>query len=167
MSLPSALLFETCKQFPMASSFHICLSFLALFLFSFDISYAAETKPQTIIFPIRKSTSALNPSYMQSLIRLLWFDCESGYTSSSYRPISCDSKRCIQAKGSAAWVVTWPLGQGAPTTRGVYPYNPSMNILAGEGLGHDVISVSQTDGKVYLLSANIPHFQFSCHIHFN
>ncbi|CAI9776302.1 unnamed protein product [Fraxinus pennsylvanica] len=52
--------------------------------------------------------------------RFLLFNCDS-YTSSTYAPIHCDSKKCEIAKGFGCEGCYGPLGPGAPTTPVVTP----------------------------------------------
>ncbi|KAL2469951.1 Eukaryotic aspartyl protease family protein [Abeliophyllum distichum] len=81
------------------------------FLFFFAILVSTSYAQNGLVLPIRKDTNTLqyytsiemgsNRATVNAVINLgaqyLWFDCDD-YTSSTYAPIPCDSKKCEIAK---------------------------------------------------------------------
>jgi len=95
----------------MSSSFAIHFFLISLPLFSvccLSASHAPNTKPHPFILPIKKdpatnlfytSVGVGTPRHNFDLTidlagENLWYDCNTHYNSSSYRPIACGSKQC-------------------------------------------------------------------------
>ena len=99
----------------MANS-HLQLCILSLLIFTISHSKAQTSTPQpkSLLLPVIKDPSTLQyltqlnlgtPLTPKSVVldlggRHLWFDCEAGYNSSTYRPGHCGSAACSVAKPS-------------------------------------------------------------------
>lgn len=155
----------------MASFSYLCLFSLLLF------HPTAAQKLNSTIFPIRKDDATLQyytevdigtpQVYVKVVIdlggQILWFDCDDGYTSSTYRPIHCGSTKCAQARGIGCLGCNGPARPGcANNTCAGSPYNPFENLLQAGGLGEDLHSTYLTDGNVYLNTVDVPRYAFSC-----
>ncbi|KAJ7954947.1 basic 7S globulin-like [Quillaja saponaria] len=96
--------------------------------------------------------------------QFLWFDCNTGYNSSTYHPIKCGTRKCKIAKGIGCVGCNGPLKPGCTNnTCGMSPYNPFNNFLVSGDLGEDRIGVFPTEGATVPLSAaSVPHFLSVC-----
>ncbi|KAJ1428769.1 Xylanase inhibitor, C-terminal [Sesbania bispinosa] len=71
----------------------------------------------------------------------LWYDCDTNYNSSSYRPIACGSKRCPEIGCVGC---NGPFKPGCTNnTCPANTINPLANFLFGGGLAEDIIFISQ------------------------
>ncbi|KAL2458616.1 Eukaryotic aspartyl protease family protein [Forsythia ovata] len=145
----------------MASSFNSFLFFLAILV---STSYAQNG----LVLPIRKDTNTLqyytsiemgsNRATVNAVINLgaqfLWFDCDD-YTSSTYAPIPCDSKKCEIAKGIGCVGCNMPPRPGCTNnTCGASPYNPFQDVLVSQGFAEDTLYSKDR--------VEVPQFPFSC-----
>ncbi|XP_031276616.1 probable aspartic proteinase GIP2 [Pistacia vera] len=82
---------------------------------------------------------------------LQWFDCFSGYNSSTYHPIYCGSSTCDVANAFGCNICGGDRFGCINSTCGPYLSNPfDQNILAGGILSEDTTSLSLIDGLRYL-----------------
>ncbi|KAJ0036030.1 hypothetical protein Pint_24900 [Pistacia integerrima] len=158
-------------------------SFFNLFLLSFAFAFiircidSAEDKPRAFILPIRKDNVTLKyyttvdigtPLTYPDLVidlggQILWFNCENGFNSSTYRPVRCGSSKCKVAKGSGCVGCNGTPRPGCTNnTCGVSPYNPFSNLLYAGGLGEDTMAIYETDGRFYLSHIYVPRLLFAC-----
>lgn len=135
-----------------SSSFPITL-FLFLLLSFLSYSYGVQAKATPLIFPIKKDgRSGLyysliqvgTPAYSVNVLldiasQWTWFNCENGYNSKAYTPVSCASPTCAASGGSGCQGCSGPSRPGCTNnTCGVSPYSPFVNLQYAEGLGLDV-----------------------------
>ncbi|KAJ0036029.1 hypothetical protein Pint_24901 [Pistacia integerrima] len=94
---------------------------------------------------------------------LQWFDCFSGYNSSTYRPIYCGSSTCDVANAFGCNICGGDGFGCINGTCGPYLSNPfDQNILAGGILSEDTTSLSLTDGLRYLNDVLMRRLLFIC-----
>lgn len=152
--------------------FLLCVSF-AFFTGSID---SAKAKPRAFILPVSKDNVTLQFSTMVELGtpqtpadlvidlggQMVWFVCENGFTSSTYRPVPCGSAKCGAAKGLGCVGCDGTPRPGCTNdTCGVYPYNPVNNSLYSGGLGEDTMAIFSTDGRRYM-NISVPSLAFAC-----
>ncbi|KOM45478.1 hypothetical protein LR48_Vigan06g078400 [Vigna angularis] len=72
----------------------------------------------------------------------LGFECGSDYNSSTYHPVRCGTKKCIQAKGTdCITCINHPLKTGCTNnTCGVQPFNPFAGFYVSGDVGQDTLS---------------------------
>ncbi|TKY72122.1 Basic 7S globulin [Spatholobus suberectus] len=145
----------------MASSSAIHFFLLSIALFSLSCLAASHapntkvTKPHPFILPIRKdpatnlfttSVGIGTPRHNFDLVidlagENLWYDCDSHYNSSSYRPIACGSKACPDVGCTGC---NGPFKPGC--TNNTCPadaINPLAKFIFGGGLGEDFVFILQ------------------------
>ncbi|KAL2486985.1 Eukaryotic aspartyl protease family protein [Abeliophyllum distichum] len=150
----------------MASFLYTIFLFLSLFICS--SVYAANVPSNGLVLPVRKDAKTSqyyatlqmgsNRVTVNAVIDLgsqfLWFACDS-YTSSTYKPIPCGSKKCEVAKGNGCMGCNLPARPGCTNdTCGSSPYSPFENLLFAQGFAEDTL-YSKNNVKV-------PEFPFSC-----
>ncbi|KAL5782526.1 hypothetical protein ACOSP7_007555 [Xanthoceras sorbifolium] len=59
------------------------------------------------------------------------------------------------------WML-WLISEVAPTTRGLFAYNPVNNSLVIGGLGEDTMTLYATDGLHSMSRVYVPRFPFAC-----
>ncbi|KAK7359728.1 hypothetical protein VNO77_01693 [Canavalia gladiata] len=151
----------------MASSsvIHFLLLLICLFsVFCLSASQATNTKQQSFILPIKKDP-ATNLFYSSVGIGTprhnfdltidlagenVWYECDSKYNSSTYRPIPCGSKECpeVGCVGCNRAFKPGCTNNTCPATT----INPSANSIFGSGLGEDIIFLSQHQLSGFLSS---------------
>ncbi|PKA62263.1 Basic 7S globulin [Apostasia shenzhenica] len=149
---------------------------LASFLLLLSIASAAH-RPAALVAPVTK-----DPSTLQYITRLhqrtplvsvdlaidlggrhLWVDCDSGYTSSTYRPTPCRSALCSLAGANSCSRCFSSSRPGCNNnTCGVFPENPFTSTSTSGELAEDVLALSSTDGSNPGALASDPSFLFSC-----
>ncbi|KAI6683761.1 hypothetical protein NL676_029674 [Syzygium grande] len=159
-----------------SSSFILCS--LLLCLVSSQVLATSSSQPKTLVIPVTKDSSTLQ--YTTQIkqrtplvpIKLAidvggifqWVDCESGYVSSSYRPVSCDSQICM-ASGSGACVTECysPPRPGCNNnTCSHLPNNPFSNSGGGGEMASDTAVIQSTDGKTGSKAVAVPRVVFTC-----
>ncbi|KAI4345572.1 hypothetical protein L6164_012680 [Bauhinia variegata] len=145
-------------------------SILHFLLLSIALSSLAESNaaiPHFFSLPVKKDT-ATNQYYtsfgigtprhnMDIVIDLagqhLWYDCDTGYISSSYSPVACGSKQCPQGSpcGSCGRFAFKP---GCTiNTCGLDVFNPFADSIYSGDMGDDVL---------FLPHIKVPHFLSAC-----
>lgn len=162
-------------------------SLIPFFLSTFILGLASSTpssaaapvptaKPSPLVFPVKKD-AATNQYYttlqlgtpataMNGVLDLAgeytWLDC-SGYESSSYRPVHCNSSRCEAAGGLSCNGCYGPARPGCTNdTCGVYAASPFLDVILGSGLALDVLALHSPDGIKYKSASKFQQFAFSC-----
>ncbi|XP_057433209.1 probable aspartic proteinase GIP2 [Lotus japonicus] len=75
---------------------------------------------------------------------ILWYDCNNHYNSSTYRPVSCDSKSCSNT-GAGCTSCDGPLKPGCTNnTCGANILNPLANVIFSGDTGEDVLFISSS-----------------------
>ncbi|KAF7852296.1 hypothetical protein BT93_L4590 [Corymbia citriodora subsp. variegata] len=162
----------------MATSYRFILCSLLLSLVSYQTLATTSSQPKALVIPVTKDTSTLQ--YTTQIkqrtplvpIKLaidvggifLWVDCESGYVSSSYRPVSCDSQIC-KASGSGACVTECysPPGPGCNNnTCSQMPSNPFTHSGGSGEMASDATVIQSTDGKTVGKAFTVPGVVFTC-----
>ncbi|KAI4324186.1 hypothetical protein L6164_023743 [Bauhinia variegata] len=152
-----------------SSSLHFFLLFIALFSVS-SLSAAPDApkpKTQSIIIPVKKDP-ATNQYYsslgigtprhdMDLVIDLagehLWYNCDTGYNSSSYIPVACGSKQCPESSPCVG-CNNFPLKPGCTNnTCGLDVFNPFAEFIFSGDMGDDVLFLPQME---------VPHFLSGC-----
>jgi len=142
----------------MSSSFAIHFFLISIPLFSvccLSASNAPNTKPHPFILPIKKDP-ATNLFYSSVGVGTprqnfdltidlagenLWYDCNTHYNSSSYRPIACGSKQCPDVGCVGC---NGPFKPGCTNnTCPANTVNPLAKFLFGGGLAEDFIFIGQ------------------------
>jgi len=142
----------------MSSSFAIHFFLISIPLFSvcsLSASHAPNTKPHPFLLPIKKdpatnlfytSVGVGTPRHNFDLTidlagENLWYDCNTHYNSSSYRPIACGSKQCTDV---ACIGCNGPFKPGCTNnTCPANTANPLAKYLFGGGLAKDFIYLVQ------------------------
>ncbi|XP_030475779.1 probable aspartic proteinase GIP2 [Syzygium oleosum] len=159
-----------------SSSFILCS--LLLCLVSSQVLATSSSQPKALVIPVTKDSSTLQ--YTTQIkqrtplvpIKLTidvggifqWVDCESGYVSSSYRPVSCDSQICM-ASGSGACVTECysPPRPGCNNNACSHlPNNPFSNSSGGGEMAYDTAVIQSTDGKTGSKAVAVPRVVFTC-----
>ncbi|CAN6328317.1 unnamed protein product [Urochloa humidicola] len=139
----------------------------------------AGNNPRAVVLPVSKdaaSTQQYVTSFRQrtplvpvkAVLDLagatLWVDCESGYTSTTYRRVPCASKPCRLSR-SAACVTSCP-GAPSPTclndTCGAFPGNTITHVSTSGNIITDVLSLPTTFRPAPGPLATAPAFLFAC-----
>ncbi|KAK1351736.1 Basic 7S globulin [Heracleum sosnowskyi] len=139
---------------------------LLIFFFAVGISSTyAKFKPRAFLYSIRKDTKALQyytslqvserEQYVPVVLDLggqhTWFDCDS-YKLPTYKPISCGTTKCKNAKNNGC------LGCYSPRKPGC-----TNNTCDTQGLGEDAFFVVDTNGLAVGITYELPKpFPFSC-----
>ncbi|KAI6683766.1 hypothetical protein NL676_029679 [Syzygium grande] len=161
----------------MASSSN--LLFLSFFLFLTISQTQAKTfQPKALLLPVTKDSSLLQYTtqikHRTPLVPIkltidvggnfMWEECEKGYVSSSYRPVSCGSKICKISR-SGPCVVKCP----PPHVPGCHDdscnhlsYNAFTRISTLGELATDAVSIQSTDGRSSGPMVLVPRLLFSC-----
>nr|AGV54695.1 basic 7S globulin [Phaseolus vulgaris] len=142
----------------MSSSFAIHFFLISIPLFSvccLSASHAPSTKPHPFILPIKKdpatnlfytSVGVGTPRHNFDLTidlagENLWYDCNTHYNSSSYRPIACGSKQCPDVGCVGC---NGPFKPGCTNnTCPANTINPLAKFIFGGGLAEDFIFIVQ------------------------
>ncbi|XP_030475780.1 probable aspartic proteinase GIP2 [Syzygium oleosum] len=154
------------------------LLFLSFFVLTISQTQAKTFQPKALLLPVTKDSSLLQ--YTTQIkqrtplvpIKLtidvggnfMWEECEKGYVSSSYRPVSCGSKICKISR-SGACVVKCP----PPHVPGCHndscshlSYNPFTRLSNLGELATDAVSIQSTDGRSSGPMVLVPGLLFSC-----
>lgn len=144
-----------------------------LFFYSFTANASTRSiKPNSFLLPVKKDTKTHqyytslgvgNPSYPVDLVisiesELVWFYCDKGFTSSSYKPIPCQESSEICPKTSDCHTCTDAKGfMGCSKSKQVCLLSPidpiTSAFVASSGLYEDTL---------HLASTNVTNFLFSC-----
>lgn len=93
---------------------------------------------------------------------VLWFNCDNGYNSSSYRHIKWGSTKCVAAKGFNCIGCHGPARPGCCNdTCGLYAYNPNAGATYFAGLGVETMLLGTTDGS-RSTCARVRRVPFTC-----
>ncbi|QCD79876.1 gamma conglutin 1-like [Vigna unguiculata] len=158
--------------------FIFSIALLSLGSSSFAVN-APSNKPRSFILPIEKDQKTLQystsvemgtPAVTLDLVidireRFLWFECGSDYNSSTYRPVRCGTKNCIQAKGTdCISCLNHPLKTGCTNnTCGVQPFNPFGAFYVSGDVGQDTLSSAHSTTRARTPSnLHVPAFISSC-----
>ncbi|KDP25943.1 hypothetical protein JCGZ_22848 [Jatropha curcas] len=161
----------------MASSF---LSFLLLCSLLFFISPSlAKTpfRPKGLLLRVTKDSST--SQYLTHIKqrtpfvplkvtvdlggKFLWVDCED-YISSSYKPVSCDSKLCTLANSHSCTSECYsaPKPGCHNNTCDQLFYNPVSRVSSSGQIGQDILSLESTDGRNPGKLVSVPNLAFTC-----
>ncbi|QCD77090.1 aspartyl protease family protein [Vigna unguiculata] len=142
----------------MSSSFAIHFFLISISLFSvcsLSASHAPNTKPRPFLLPIKKdpatnlfytSVGVGTPRHNFDLTidlagENLWYDCNTHYNSSSYRPVPCGSKQCPDVGCVGC---NGPFKPGCTNnTCPANTINPLAKFIFGGGLAEDFIYLVQ------------------------
>ncbi|KAI4345573.1 hypothetical protein L6164_012681 [Bauhinia variegata] len=142
---------------------------LSIALFSVNYSLAATNPPKPHFFSLHvKKDPATNQYYtsvgigtprhnMDLVIDLagqhLWYDCDTGYNSSSYIPVACGSKQCPQSSPCIG-CNNFPFKPGCTNdTCGLDVFNPFADSIYSGDMGDDVL---------FLPQIKVPHYLSAC-----
>ncbi|KAK4280494.1 hypothetical protein QN277_012115 [Acacia crassicarpa] len=145
------------------NSFLFLFSF-AIFTLSSSLSLSDQSHPFKL--PIQKDPSTNlyyasvgigTPKENRNLVidlsgPNLWYDCNTHYNSSTYRPVPCESPKCPQAGGC--------VGCNGPFRPGCSNNTCGLNII--NVLGRYIYSGSLGDDVLYLPHLQVPHFLSGC-----
>ncbi|EEF45329.1 ATP binding protein, putative [Ricinus communis] len=94
----------------------------------------------------------------------MWVNCEEGYVSSSYRPVSCDSVLCTLANSHACDTECYstPKPDCHNNTCAHSPGNPVIHLSTGGQIGQDIVSLQSFNGKTPDRIVSVPNFPFVC-----
>ncbi|KAJ9550693.1 hypothetical protein OSB04_014738 [Centaurea solstitialis] len=120
------------------------------------LQYVTQVSQRTPLVPI-KLTLDLGGDYM-------WLNCESSYTSSTYRPARCGSAPCRLLNTTACNTICYiaPRPDCYNHTCSHLPSNTVANTGTSGELGADVFKIHATDGKNVLPSVTVPRLYFVC-----
>ncbi|XP_028795006.1 basic 7S globulin-like [Neltuma alba] len=154
----------------MASSSAL-IHFFLLSMATFSISCSSlphqpKSQPYSFKLPIKKdpltnlyyaSVGIGTPQHNVDLVvdlggPSLWYDCNSRYNSSSYRPVSCQSKKCPQDAGCT--------GCSGPFKPGCSNDTCGHNIL--NSLAKYIFSGDLGDDVFHMPNLKVPHFLSGC-----
>ncbi|XP_047153178.1 probable aspartic proteinase GIP2 [Vigna umbellata] len=159
--------------------FIFSIALLSLLSSSSSLAVNAPSKPHAFILPIEKDPKTLQystsvemgtPPFTLDLVidireRFLWFECGSDYNSSTYHPVRCGTKKCIQAKGTdCITCINHPLKTGCTNnTCGVQPFNPFAGFYVSGDVGQDTLSSAHSTTRARAPSnLHVPAFVSSC-----
>ncbi|KAI4324187.1 hypothetical protein L6164_023744 [Bauhinia variegata] len=160
--------FQLMSTMANSSTLHFFFLFIALFSVS-SLSAtpnAPKPKSQSIIIQVKKdpATNQYYTSlgigtprhYMDLVIDLggekLWYNCDTGYNSSSYIPVACGSKQCPQSS-LCVGCNNFPKPGCTNNTCGIYVFNPLGDYRFSGDMGDDVLFLPQME---------VPHFLSGC-----
>ncbi|XP_056174908.1 probable aspartic proteinase GIP2 [Syzygium oleosum] len=162
----------------MATSSSFILCSLLLCLVSSQTLATTGSQPKALVIPVTKDSSKLQ--YTTQIkqrtplvpIKLTidvggifqWVDCGSGYVSSSYRPVSCDSQTCT-ASGSGACTAecyTPPAPGCYNNTCSHMTNNPFSNSGGMGEMASDTTVIQSTDGRTVGKAVTVPGAVFTC-----
>ncbi|XP_056169588.1 probable aspartic proteinase GIP2 [Syzygium oleosum] len=152
--------------------------FIPLFLFGFILAFATATAiPAPLVFPVKKDNSTNRyyvtlqlgtpPTAMNAVLDLrgqfTWLNC-SGYKSSSFRHVPCNSSRCDVPGGGGC--INCSYGPSGTTctnsTCGVILATPSSDLMTSTGLGEDVLVLQYPKGIKHPSRSKFQQFPFTC-----
>uniref|UniRef100_M1AHY7 Basic 7S globulin 2 small subunit n=1 Tax=Solanum tuberosum TaxID=4113 RepID=M1AHY7_SOLTU len=152
-------------------------TFILLFLLLNIISLCSSiVLPTTLILPVTKDSSTLQYitviGQRTPLIPVnftvhlgsasLLVDCESGYNSSTYKPVLCESKQCSFAKAEFNACGSICLSKPRPgcnnNTCHTFDGNPIIDTYTGAELAEDVLAI----GSKPVVLVSQPKFIFTC-----
>ncbi|XP_010278299.1 PREDICTED: basic 7S globulin-like [Nelumbo nucifera] len=151
------------------------LRLLLLFLFFFSLSEAST--PATLFLPITKDGATHQyvtriyqgtpltpfPLVLDLAGQFLWVDCDSGYSSSSYRSVRCRSIQCAAANAQRCGLCFSTPRPGCNNhTCGLSPENTVTGTVTSGELAVDVIALPSAYGSEPGPIATAHHFLFSC-----
>ncbi|XP_057757268.1 probable aspartic proteinase GIP2 [Arachis stenosperma] len=135
---------------PHSSSSHVFLLSIALLSMScFSLSpliLPIGKDPKTLLFYSQVSIGT--PRHNMDLVidlggPIVWYDCNTHYNSSSYHPVSCDSKQC--PSGSFCSGCNGPFKPGCSNnTCGANILNPFANAIFTGDTGEDALTIAGT-----------------------
>ncbi|XP_050215484.1 probable aspartic proteinase GIP2 [Mercurialis annua] len=164
----------------MASSLNNFLFISSLLLFCISLSSAKTVpfRPKGLVLPVYKDKCTnqyvtelkqRTPLVPVKLLldlgaRFMWVDCDQGYVSSTYKPVSCDSKLCALANSMACATEcnSAPKPGCHNNTCAHSPENPVLRLSTGGQIGQDVVSLQSFNGKKPDRSVSVPDFPFVC-----
>ncbi|KAI3937186.1 hypothetical protein MKW92_053137 [Papaver armeniacum] len=88
--------------------------------------------------------------------RFLWVDCHSGYESSTYRQVQCQSVQCSTASSTGPTV--FATAECSKSLCKTFPENSISGVGSNSELVEDVITVGSTNGS----ASTVDRFLFSC-----
>ncbi|PIA44799.1 hypothetical protein AQUCO_01700414v1 [Aquilegia coerulea] len=153
-------------------------TFPFLFFLVISSSQAQNSfRPKALVIPVRKDANTLQyvtnitqrtpPVPVQLVVDLggqfVWIDCESGYTSSTYRPAVCRSAQCSLANSlfcSDCNGTPGPLCNNNSCS--LSPQNGVTEFITGGDVTMDVLTLKSTDGFNPGVTVNVPRFIFAC-----
>ncbi|EEF45334.1 probable aspartic proteinase GIP2 [Ricinus communis] len=164
----------------MGSLFH-CFFSISFLLFLISPSTArAPFRPKALLLPVFKDKCTRQ--YITQIDQrtplvpvkltvdlggsLMWINCEEGYVSSSYRPLSCDSALCSLSNSQSCNKECYssPKPGCYNNTCGQSSNNRVVYIGTGGDLGQDVVALQSFDGKNLGRIVSVPNFPFVCGI---
>ncbi|KAL0548282.1 hypothetical protein IC582_012730 [Cucumis melo] len=162
----------------MAASTSFSFSFFSSILFLlFSISIAATSfRPKSLVLPVTKHPSGQYITQIRQRTplvpvkltvdlggRFMWVDCDSGYVSSSYKPVRCRSAQCSLSKSTSCGECFSPPRPGCNNnTCGHFPGNTIIQLSTSGEVTTDVVSVSSTNGFNPTRAVSVPNFIFVC-----
>ncbi|KAL9233101.1 hypothetical protein vseg_008139 [Gypsophila vaccaria] len=141
------------------------------------ITTAVSFRPKALVLPISKDPKTLQytttltqrtplvpvPVTLDLGAQFLWVDCDSGYSSSTYRPARCNSAQCSLANSQSCGTCNAPAKPGCNNnTCGLFPANPFTNSATSGDLGSDVVQITSTDGSSPTNLVTVPQLLFVC-----
>ncbi|XP_057424342.1 probable aspartic proteinase GIP2 [Lotus japonicus] len=161
------------------SSIYQNLFITLLLLFSITAPSLAQTsfRPKALVIPVTKDASTLqyltqiNQRTPQVPVKLvvdlggnfLWVDCETNYTSSTYRPARCKSAQCSLAGSSSCGdCFSSPKPGCNNNTCGLIPDNTITGTATSGELAQDTLSIQSTNGLTPGRIATVSNFLFTC-----
>ncbi|MED6143860.1 hypothetical protein PIB30_009936 [Stylosanthes scabra] len=138
-----------------SSSTHVFL--ISIALLSISCFSLTPPKQRPLVIPIGKDpktnlfysqVSIGTPRHNMDLVidlggPILWYDCNTRYNSSSYHPVSCNSKQC--PSGSFCSGCNGPFKPGCSNnTCGANILNPFANAIFTGDTGNDVLAIAGT-----------------------
>ncbi|RZC55380.1 hypothetical protein C5167_014230 [Papaver somniferum] len=131
---------------------------------------SSSDSQDSIVIPITKDIGSLQyitqigqrtPHVPTKLVvdlggRFLWVDCHSGYVSSTYRQVQCQSVQCSTALSTGPTV--FAASERGKSLCKTYPENSISGVGSNGELVEDVITVGSTNGSV----STVDRFLFSC-----
>ncbi|KAL8143144.1 hypothetical protein V2J09_016176 [Rumex salicifolius] len=152
--------------------------FLSLLLFAASVATSSlAARPKALVVPVTKDAVTLQYTTVLSQrtplvpLRLvldlggqfLWIDCDSGYSSSTYRPARCRSAQCSLASASDCGSCSSPSRPGCfNNTCGLTPDNSVTHTATSGQLGSDILSLPSTDGSNPGPDATVNNLLFVC-----
>lgn len=154
----------------------LCLLFILCFLSTSSLA-AISFRPKALVLPVSKDAATLQYATVLSqrtplvpvpLVvdlggQFLWVDCDSNYSSTTYRPSRCRSTQCSLAGASDCGDCSSAPRPGCFNhTCGLTPDNSVTHTATGGQLGSDVVSLSSTDGSNPGRNATVDNLLFVC-----
>ncbi|GJV25709.1 aspartic peptidase [Tanacetum coccineum] len=120
------------------------------------LQYVTQVSQRTPLVPVKLSIDLGGP--------FMWVNCERSYTSSSSRPVFCETPPCtlLNSFACATECLRPPSYDCSNNTCAYFPDNPFGNIGTSGLVFGDVLAIKSTNGQNVLPAITVPSYYFVC-----